>query len=111
MISILMLYFVTFIVCIICLVHVKVLVFYNYKKILFTKTMATKQVTNNQTKIDLTIFKTHQQHQCFDSQNYNQCLSILRLCVALRYYTLLNPLNNQQQQDTLTHFTTNIYYI
>ena len=36
-------------------------------------------------------------------------ISILRLCVALKYYSLLNPVNNPQQQDTFTNFTSTIY--
>ena len=66
-------------------------------------------ITHHTQSIHLAIFKSDQIGQCIDCPHYKQCPSISRLCVALRYYSELNPVNNPQQQDIFAHFTTTIY--
>ena len=75
--------------------------------------MTSKQLANDTTNIDLTIFTSHQNDQYLNTHNkcryHVQCPSLLRIAAGLKYYSLLNPAKNLHQQYIFTNFTTTIY--
>ena len=60
--------------------------------------MASKQLDNNRINIDLGIFR-NKHHDCINDQNHLKCPSLLRISVALKYYQLLNPMNENRPKN------------
>ena len=65
-----------------------------------------KQMNNSQSSPDLSVF-TQQPDSC--GNNHEKCSSIKRLLSALRYYSSLDIIHNQQHKDAFIQFIANTY--
>eukprot|EP01084_Bolivina_argentea_P220682 373958_1 len=60
--------------------------------------------------VDLVIYKSTQDNQCNDNENYKACICITRLLVALKYYSRLNIIENHNDRELFRQFMNEIYY-
>eukprot|EP01084_Bolivina_argentea_P118936 210960_1 len=68
-----------------------------------------KQSNSNMSNLDLSIFKT-EHYRTICNNDYSKCSSISRLLAALKYYSILNTIDNREHQNIFTHFINEIYY-
>eukprot|EP01084_Bolivina_argentea_P297762 513035_1 len=58
---------------------------------------------------DLSIFHEQQPPSCEMNVDVSNCISLCRLATALRYYSLLDIIQNKQHQEILIHFMKEVY--
>ena len=58
---------------------------------------------------DMSVFEHQDVDQCDGRKSYQQCSSIARLSVSLKYYSSLDIINNDEHRDIFTDFVSNIY--
>eukprot|EP01084_Bolivina_argentea_P044915 82660_1 len=64
---------------------------------------------NKTDQFDLSVFKDNQNNTC-DGDDHKQCKSMTRLLVALKYYSMLNIIENEDDVEFFTEFMHDIYY-
>eukprot|EP01084_Bolivina_argentea_P263324 445648_1 len=72
------------------------------------------KTTMSNMNIDVNIFKHNETVNKCDKHNdkpIEACNAVKRLVLALKYYSTLDLINNTDNQNTFTHFITNIYKI
>ena len=66
-----------------------------------------KSITSQ--SMDLSIFQNIQQQPDENHHDFRTNISIRRLLCALKYYTMLDVIGNEQDQDKFIHFIKEIY--
>ena len=68
-----------------------------------------QQLLQKPTELDLSVFEVEKPIECNDYKTYQQCPSIARLAVSLKYYSALDISNNEIHRDIFHHFITTLH--